>query len=178
MRFIIHTFAFILSLTLLSCESEGKRFFVGCCDNDPILDSFGNTTIYVPNIFTPNGDGINDLFLIHGSSIREIHSLKIRNHRGQQVFEGSDFLSGNVSPEWDGRVDGVVEKGLYSFTLVVEAEDATIRQFEGSVCNYPCGLLEGEEVISITHCRFSTQDPQNLLHIEHLQYPDYPGCFK
>ncbi|MFN3917257.1 MAG: PKD domain-containing protein [Flavobacteriales bacterium] len=59
----------------------------------------GIFTLYAPNAFTPNGDGINDLFEIKGEAINEAnYNLKIFNRWGEMVFE-----SNSLSKGWDGR---------------------------------------------------------------------------
>lgn len=57
-------------------------------------------TIFVPNTFTPNGDGVNDVFLPVGKSIASIH-LVVHNRWGEQLFETEDLEVG-----WDGTYRG------------------------------------------------------------------------
>jgi gliding motility-associated-like protein len=57
-------------------------------------------SIYVPNAFTPNGDGINDVFYVYGNGIEELHFI-IANRWGEVVFESYDLNSG-----WDGIYRG------------------------------------------------------------------------
>ncbi len=53
-------------------------------------------SIYVPNTFTPNRDGINDFFLAFGSEIKEFEML-IFNRWGEEIFRSTSLLEG-----WDG----------------------------------------------------------------------------
>ena len=59
-----------------------------------------NTTFYIPNSFTPNGDGLNDVFSVSGSRIVSVY-LRIYNRWGQQVFESKEVDKG-----WDGSLQG------------------------------------------------------------------------
>ncbi len=60
--------------------------------------------LFIPNAFTPNGDGNNDVFLIYGEGIRTVN-LKVFNRWGEKVFEsGTQFLG------WDGTFQGVMQK--------------------------------------------------------------------
>ncbi len=63
------------------------------------------------NVFTPNGDGKNDYFLMNQSSykyIKEFH-LEVFNRWGKKVYETSDFSS-----QWDGKINGnKAEEGVY-----------------------------------------------------------------
>ncbi|MBN2681446.1 MAG: gliding motility-associated C-terminal domain-containing protein [Bacteroidales bacterium] len=56
--------------------------------------------IYVPNAFSPNGDGINDMLYVYGDMLEEIHFM-VFNRWGQIVFETKDASKG-----WDGNYNG------------------------------------------------------------------------
>lgn len=51
----------------------------------------------IPNVFTPNGDGVNDHFTIVGIEACEEHRLIIRNRNGQVVFQSTSYQN-----DWDG----------------------------------------------------------------------------
>jgi gliding motility-associated-like protein len=53
--------------------------------------------IYIPNAFTPNEDGINDIFLVKSTIIKNMH-LEIYNRWGNKVFE-----TDNINKGWDGK---------------------------------------------------------------------------
>ena len=55
-------------------------------------------TVEIPDAFSPNGDGVNDTFVIPNLESYPNHSLKIFNRWGAQVFEAAPYLS-----DWDGR---------------------------------------------------------------------------
>lgn len=150
----------ILTMAMsLSCQKD-ESVLQGCCGNEPVSGSFGNARILVPNIFTPNGDGVNDLLFIHGDSIRIIHTLEIINREGNPVVEMQSLSTDNPkTPVWDGMINGVVQTGLYTIYLSIEAEDGTVADFAGTVCNYPCALIESKVAISMDACYFSSQFP-------------------
>ncbi|MDB5285013.1 MAG: hypothetical protein JWO06_4088, partial [Bacteroidota bacterium] len=62
-----------------------------------------NPEIFIPNSFTPNGDGNNDLFLIYGENIKTLN-LKVFNRWGELVFESNSQWLG-----WDGTYKGVLQ---------------------------------------------------------------------
>ncbi|AKD56707.1 gliding motility-associated C-terminal domain-containing protein [Spirosoma radiotolerans] len=69
--------------------------------------------LYAPNTFTPNGDGLNDVFLAYGCGDITITSLAIFNRWGEVVFETKDspFL-------WDGNYRGDhCETGVYAWRI-------------------------------------------------------------
>lgn len=60
-----------------------------------------NGSLFVPNTFTPNGDGVNDLFGAWGTEIAELR-LMIFNRWGEMIFESNDMNS-----RWNGTYNGV-----------------------------------------------------------------------
>lgn len=73
----------------------------------------GADLIYVPNIFTPNGDGINDEFrAVTASASIELENMKIFDRWGTLIFESG----GNIP--WDGSYKGsIVSEGVYTFLI-------------------------------------------------------------
>ena len=70
--------------------------------------------LYVPNAFTPNGDGQNDVFEVYGVGISQVN-LKVYNRWGQEVFQAS-----NNRPQWDGMSKGKMQPpGMYSYLVEV-----------------------------------------------------------
>jgi gliding motility-associated-like protein len=74
--------------------------------------------ILIPNVFSPNGDGSNDVFYISGGGFEEFE-IKIFNRWGSMMFEAK-------SPQvaWDGRTNAGLEvsAGTYYFTLVAKSK--------------------------------------------------------
>jgi len=69
-------------------------------------------TIFVPNTFTPNGDGVNDIFIPQGKSIATM-VLRIFNRWGEQLFESNDPEIG-----WDGTYAGqIVQDDMYVWRM-------------------------------------------------------------
>jgi gliding motility-associated-like protein len=68
----------------------------------------------VPNAFTPNGDGNNDLFEIYGNKkVWKELSISIFNRWGEKVFESND-----IQFFWDGTYKGVLQNpGVYVYQL-------------------------------------------------------------
>ncbi|MCS6820229.1 MAG: DUF2341 domain-containing protein [Chitinophagales bacterium] len=70
--------------------------------------------IYIPNAFSPNNDGRNDLFKVYTMAVK-LFELKIFNRWGEKVFESTDPELG-----WDGYYNGsICEPGVYSYVLTV-----------------------------------------------------------
>lgn len=72
--------------------------------------------IYIPNSFTPNNDGKNDVFYIKGKGVGIIKSLKIFNRWGEMVFAKTNFAIDDRSAGWDGYYKGqLVPIGTYVY---------------------------------------------------------------
>lgn len=67
--------------------------------------------ITIPNIFTPNGDGFNDIFVVDGLGFVEGAIMKIYNRWGRKVFD-----SDNYKNDWDG---GDLADGVYFYILTL-----------------------------------------------------------
>jgi len=178
MKNISCSLLFILSLAICACDQEkDKPALQGCCETPSIDAAFGNGHVYVPNIFTPNGDGLNDILFIFGDSVQQIINFEIRKNSGELVFHAENIPLWDDLGEWDGKVNGVVEKGLYSIALTLIAEDGTITSFTGKTCNYPCGSVEESEMVDGTNCQFPIQD-DNGHHNPSLASGEPSDCYK
>jgi len=85
--------------------------------------------IKVPNVFTPNGDRINDVFVIQSENI-ETFTIVIQNQFGSKVFESND-----VNFEWDGTdLNGdKVNIAVYSYYIQAVGIDGAIFNIPGIV---------------------------------------------
>jgi gliding motility-associated-like protein len=85
--------------------------------------------IVVPNVFTPNNDGLNDqLKVIHNSTVVGLNYFKVFNRAGNQVFETRDLSQG-----WDGRVGGNIgDADAYYWILEYTTWDNKSFKLNGS----------------------------------------------
>ena len=108
----------------------------GCADRDS-MTVFVNTDykIYIPNIFSPNGDGINDVVMISADeSVREITSLSIFDRWGNLVFGAEHFQPDDSSISWDGRMKGEgMNPGVFTFRMVVDFSDGASKIIYGDI---------------------------------------------
>lgn len=84
-----------------------------------------NGYVYIPNSFTPNNDGSNDIFYIKGKGIGKIKTLKIFSRWGDEVFGKNNFDIDDVSQGWNGRNKGVlVPAGNYIYVAELQCESS------------------------------------------------------
>lgn len=82
------------------------------------------TTIYIPSAFTPNDDGLNDIFKVSGTQAVTTFNLKVFNSYGEVVFETSDKTKG-----WDGKIKGKTAiQGSYVYVLRYTKANNSIPQ--------------------------------------------------
>ncbi len=95
----------------------------GCTDLDSMIVFVQrNIDIYVPNVFSPNGDGINDHLLISaGADVEEIESFAIFDRWGNMIYLNEHFLPNDPSEAWDGKRKGVtVNPAVYAYKMVAK----------------------------------------------------------
>lgn len=74
---------------------------------------FKGPDIFVPSLFSPNGDGINDQLCINAVGMKRLHYYRIFNQWGTMVF-----MTANLNECWDGRYRGALQQmGTYSWIL-------------------------------------------------------------
>jgi len=86
--------------------------------------------VYIPNVFTPNADGINDHFRLYpGNGVQEVRTMRIYNRFGELLYE-------EANPElgWNGRFRGdAVPAGVYTYWIEVVFADQLVEIFAGDV---------------------------------------------
>lgn len=93
-----------------------------------------NANVFVPNTFSPNGDGSNDVFYVRGRGLERVKSLRIFNRWGQVVFEAQNFPVNDSAYGWDGKFNGhKPEPGVYVYQLEVFCDNSQIIHFDGNV---------------------------------------------
>jgi gliding motility-associated-like protein len=92
-------------------------------------------SIFIPNIFSPNGDGQNDVFFIYaGPEVLEIHSFKIFDRWGNQVFGRERFQPNDPTYGWDGNFEGrPMNAAVFAFFAEIEFIDGRIEMIKGDV---------------------------------------------
>jgi gliding motility-associated-like protein len=101
------------------------------CQSNTSDSAFARTltyTFFVPNMFTPNGDGKNDEFRVYGNTIASL-KLMVFNQWGQKVFEGNDKFQG-----WKGTFGGEPQPvGVYIYVAQISFTNGTTQTTKGTL---------------------------------------------
>lgn len=121
---------------------ETTRYVVTAYSDQGCIDSaFVTVTVacdekqlFLPNTFTPNGDGQNDVFYPRGAGIEKVVSFKIFNRWGEVVFERSNFAPNDKSFAWDGTYKGtVLPPDTYVYFVQAYCEGDELLKVKGDI---------------------------------------------
>jgi gliding motility-associated-like protein len=108
----------------------------GCITTDTIcVKTFCKSAqVFIPNAFSPDGDGVNDVFYVMGSGVKIVKSFMIFNRWGELLFQKENFVPNNPSTGWDGTIRG--KKGspeVYVYVCTVLCENDIQYSYKGNV---------------------------------------------
>ncbi|MDR6566002.1 Ig-like domain-containing protein [Chitinophaga ginsengisegetis] len=118
-----------------SATIQVRAIGASTCQNSPLSAAVTDKTknpqgnnIYIPNLFSPNGDGINDIEYVYGTAIAQLE-FRIYNQWGQLVFTSKDQRQG-----WDGTMSGQKQPvGVYVWIVKATMQDGTVITKKGNV---------------------------------------------
>jgi gliding motility-associated-like protein len=127
-----HSFTFTQAGTYLVKLTAENAY---CNYTDSVTIKVSESAIYTPNIFTPNGDGINDEFRVAYKSIIEFECW-VFNRWGSKVYHWTDPQKG-----WDGNVNGKpAHEGAYFYVIKALGSDGIKYNLKGDI-----NLLRGKQ---------------------------------
>lgn len=108
----------------------------GCADSSKVTIKVlcDKSQIFIPNTFTPNGDGVNDIFYVRGAGITSVESFRIYNRWGEVLFERRGGAVNDKSNGWDGTHNGVkLPPDVYMYTVEAYCENNELLKFKGDI---------------------------------------------
>jgi gliding motility-associated-like protein len=129
----------LLSIIMYSCKKDEQP-----SPNEHITGQYWYKTngvskdtlfsLYIPNAFTPDGNGVNDMFSVvgRGEGITEFQ-MKIFDRWGQLIFISQDIYEG-----WDGNhlYSASTPTGVYTYQIIIRAMDGNTYEKSGNFMLY------------------------------------------
>ena len=92
--------------------------------------------VYIPNVFSPNGDGLNDKFTLYANKKgEELVLLQIFDRWGNMVYHAEHKdVHAFKNDGWNGSYKGkLMDPGVYIYQAIVRFIDGEVRKFSGDV---------------------------------------------
>ncbi|NUO00684.1 MAG: gliding motility-associated C-terminal domain-containing protein [Saprospiraceae bacterium] len=108
----------------------------GCLTEDVVTVFVDKTRrVFIPNAFSPNNDGPNDVFMIFADrDVARIRDFKILDRWGELVFQQEDFQPNNPAHGWNGMFRGqMFSPQVFVYLAEIEFIDGEIIIYKGSV---------------------------------------------
>ena len=111
---------------IYGCESTAQVMLL--VDFDP--------KIYIPNVFSPNGDDTNELFMIFGEPVQveNINTFQVFDRWGEKVWQAEDFLPNDPIAGWNGMLLGEpMDPSVFVYWAEIEFINGKVQKFKGDV---------------------------------------------
>jgi hypothetical protein len=124
----------IVFLTLNACRKQ--KIEKNACKSDHLELRADSAYIIAPNIFTPNGNNINDKFTLNMAGIKNI-SMHVYNKRGEIIW--GEAITGPFTTSWwtgkhnAGRWEGKTIDGVYDFEIKATTNSGVYLHGEGTI---------------------------------------------
>jgi gliding motility-associated-like protein len=109
---------------------------LGCSVDTTFTIVEGRCPVYIPNVFSPNDDGINDRFQVYsnGNPATFIKKYTIFDRWGELIFESKDFLLEDRFKFWDGNFKGrKMGTGVYVYLIEIVYSDGFSEVLKGDI---------------------------------------------
>ena len=107
-----------------------------CSNSDSItISSNCLNDIWIPNAFSPNNDGVNDVFMVRGNPQNTtIEKMLVYNRWGNKVFEANNILPNDKTTGWNGTYKGAdVQFEVYGYYVVAKFKNGEKQILKGNV---------------------------------------------
>ena len=108
----------------------------GCTarDNVTVYVLCNDANVFIPNTFSPNGDGANDVFYPRGKGLFRIKSARVFNRWGEVVYEKGEFAPNDASSGWDGTYKGrKLNADVFIYMIEILCDNNTVLVYKGNV---------------------------------------------
>jgi len=102
----------------------------GCTATDSVTINLTYNNIFIPDAFTPNNDGLNDVFRVGNLGDYQVAEMSIYNRWGNLVYHVKD----GENKGWDGTYNGAPQDiGVYDYLVVISKPGGTLQYYKGTV---------------------------------------------
>ena len=109
----------------------------GCIDSITTYVAVdGRAPLFIPNAFSPNGDGSNDYISVfaNGDLVDEVLSFRVFTRWGEEVYADTNFAPNNAQRGWDGQFRGrPAHVGTYVWSVQIRLYNGDIQEETGTV---------------------------------------------
>ncbi|MEM9824643.1 MAG: gliding motility-associated C-terminal domain-containing protein, partial [Bacteroidota bacterium] len=108
----------------------------GCTASDEVLIEVEKPReVYIPNAFSPNADGVNDVFTVYaGKGVETVIFFRVFNRWGALVHEANRFPPNESAYAWNGWFRGqAMGPGVFTYVALVAFIDGEQKQYQGDV---------------------------------------------
>ncbi len=108
----------------------------GCEASDTVRITVEETgAYYIPNAFSPNQDGINDVFSVYGGrSMVKVVLMEVYDRKGGLAFSASDIPANRYDKGWTGKIgDELAQTGAYTYRFLLEFTSGKVETVTGTV---------------------------------------------
>lgn len=157
----------ILMFGALNVFGQNADKYAGCCGAAPYEYIHSDMNIFVPNAFTPNKDGANDLFFPHiNGKVEEVIDFRILADEGEEIlYYRPTIVYKNIENYgWNGfGEDGKAYIGAFRYTMKIVNQKGETKYIEGRACRLDCDAA-AEMLKSKDGCFFPEQagDGENV----------------
>ena len=129
-----------LQTRALNIEDQRFTLFVaadnGCSASASIwVRKIPLPAVYIPTAFSPNGDGVNDVFIpLANEEVVSIDYLLIADRWGETVFQAEDLAINDPTTGWDGNFRGqTAPPAVYVYFMQVRLQDGSVQELKGGL---------------------------------------------
>jgi gliding motility-associated-like protein len=117
------------------CYTVTATNLFGCAGKDTMCIKVfcESSQVFIPNAFTPDGDGVNDILTVRAKGVKLVKSFRVFNRWGQVVFEKANFVPNVDGQGWNGKVNNVpAPPDVYVYTCEVICENDVPFTYKGN----------------------------------------------
>jgi len=90
--------------------------------------------VFIPNTFSPNADGANDIFYVRGTGLFNIKTIKIFNRWGEMVYAQSGIRPNDANTGWDGTFKGQkLNPDVFVYVIEITCDNNSVLTYKGNI---------------------------------------------